>query len=279
MNDTAESTGERVSGALLERGVTDMSAEMGKEKAPVDDHPLVIKTDNCGNCVFCISVCPYEALTQDPQTKKVRLDTDKCRFCGICYGACPSGLIEVAFYDTKFLTDYVTGALQKTGKKNVVVACRGNTLPTSDIKAIVDKEDAVLVSLPCLGRIAMQFLLDLVQNGAQKAVLIPCKETFCRFKEGSKVLQSRVESANLMLEDMGFAPGSIEIVKGAKPPVVDKTKCIACGLCVKVCPYEALTITKDEAGKRTSTVETDKCHLCGLCVATCPQRALTMPEG
>jgi len=255
-----------------------MSAKTGKGAGPGEGQPLVIRTENCGNCVFCISVCPFEALTQDPGTKKVKIDPEKCRFCGICYGACPSGLIEVAFYDNKFLTDYVAEAMKKTGKKTIVVACRGNTLPMADIKAIVDKEDAILVSLPCLGRVTIAFLLDTVQAGVTKAVLIPCKESFCRFKDGSKVLQSRVDNANVMLEDMGVSPGSIEVVKGSKPPLVDKTLCIACGLCVRVCPYGAMSVVKDEAGKRTSSVDTEKCHLCGLCVASCPQKALKMPE-
>lgn len=255
-----------------------MSAKTGKGAGPGEGQPLVIRTENCGNCVFCISVCPFEALTQDPGTKKVKIDPEKCRFCGICYGACPSGLIEVAFYDNKFLTDYVAEAMKKTGKKNLVVACRGNTLPMADIKAIVDKEDAILVSLPCLGRVTMAFMLDTVQAGVTKAVLVPCKESFCRFKEGSKILQSRGDSANVMLEDMGYPPGSIEVIKGYKPPVVDKTLCIACGLCVRVCPYGAMSVVKDEAGKRTSSVDTEKCHLCGLCVASCPQKALKMPE-
>jgi len=279
LNDATGSTVERRgSGAFGKYEVFHMSTEPGKGEASSEGQPLVIHTENCGNCVFCISVCPFEALTQDPKTKKVRIDNDKCRFCGICYGTCPSGLIEVAFYDTKFLSEYVTAAMQRTGKKNVVVACRGNTLPMADIKAIVNKEDAVLMSLPCLGRVSMAFLIDTIQGGATKAVIIPCKESFCRFKEGSKVLQSRVDSANIMLEDMGFPSRSIDIVKGFKPPVVDKTLCIACSLCVRICPYGAMSIMKDEAGKRTSSVDTEKCHLCGLCAASCPQKALKMPE-
>jgi ferredoxin len=256
-----------------------MSAGNDKATTPADGNPLVIHTENCGNCIFCISVCPFEALSQDPETKKVRIDVTKCRFCGICYGACPSNLIEVALYDTTALSDHVTRALEASGKGHVVVACRGNTLPAADIRAIASKEDAVLMSLPCLGRISIGFLINVVQGGAGKLVLIPCKEDLCRFKDGSKVLQSRVQNANLMLEDMGFPPDSIEVVRGARPPVVDKAMCIACGLCVRICPYGALSITRDEAGKRTSTVDAEKCHLCGLCVASCPQRAQSMPTG
>lgn len=48
----------------------------------------------------------------------------------------------------------------------------------------------------------------------------------------------------------------------------DKNKCIECGLCVSVCPQNA--ISKDKNNK----VDQSKCDGCGLCVEICPTKAL-----
>jgi ferredoxin len=240
--------------------------------------PMTIRTEDCGNCVFCISVCPFEALSQDVATKKVQLDVEKCRLCGICYGACPSNLISVQFYGTVLLSEYVRAAMEKSGLKSIVVACRGNTLPFESIRELVERDKAIYMSIPCLGRITVPFLLDVVEKGIEKVLLIPCQDEFCRFKEGSKVLQSRVQNANLMLEDLGYSSDIIGVFKKHNVPAVDKAKCISCGLCVTICPFGAVSLVKDPSGKRSSWIDPGKCHLCGTCVASCPQEAIAMPS-
>jgi heterodisulfide reductase subunit A len=55
-------------------------------------------------------------------------------------------------------------------------------------------------------------------------------------------------------------------------PVAFAEKCKACGLCVKVCPYNAITLNKDL--KRVEIVEA-ACGGCGTCVAECNFGALT----
>lgn len=45
--------------------------------------------------------------------------------------------------------------------------------------------------------------------------------------------------------------------------------CIACGKCVKVCPYDAASITDN-----VSRIDLDKCTACGLCVAPCPTKTI-----
>jgi heterodisulfide reductase subunit A len=52
---------------------------------------------------------------------------------------------------------------------------------------------------------------------------------------------------------------------------VDRELCVGCGICIKVCPYNA--ISKDEEGLAHVTAAV--CKGCGLCGATCPEKAIT----
>lgn len=55
-------------------------------------------------------------------------------------------------------------------------------------------------------------------------------------------------------------------------------RCIDCGLCVKICPNEAIEIV-DFDGGRAPQIHLGKCCFCGLCEEKCPTKAITMtPE-
>jgi len=45
--------------------------------------------------------------------------------------------------------------------------------------------------------------------------------------------------------------------------------CIACGICVKVCPFDAPSVQNN-----FSRIDINKCKVCGLCVAKCPTKAI-----
>jgi 4Fe-4S ferredoxin len=63
---------------------------------------------------------------------------------------------------------------------------------------------------------------------------------------------------------------------------VNKSKCTGCGVCMEICPKEAIqaTRTPKEQGEKaktpTVTIDEEKCHYCGVCVALCPFGALTL---
>ncbi len=63
----------------------------------------------------------------------------------------------------------------------------------------------------------------------------------------------------------------------AKPPVVDKKKCIGCGFCEQVCNYKAVKVIEEE-GRRAAAVDVTKCYGCGLCTSVCPTRAISFVE-
>ncbi|MDR1125057.1 MAG: 4Fe-4S binding protein [Deltaproteobacteria bacterium] len=57
-------------------------------------------------------------------------------------------------------------------------------------------------------------------------------------------------------------------------PVIDKTRCVECGICLTFCPVCSIIRT---GGKYEITY--DYCKGCGLCAHECPKQAIDMmPE-
>ena len=59
-----------------------------------------------------------------------------------------------------------------------------------------------------------------------------------------------------------------------KIAVVDQTRCVACGACIKACPRGAIAIWK---GCYAQIAEA-KCVGCGLCGKTCPAGCIEIKE-
>ena len=60
-----------------------------------------------------------------------------------------------------------------------------------------------------------------------------------------------------------------------------KTKCVACGLCMAVCPSQCIYIetAEDEEGRRypmTYELDSSRCIYCGYCEEACPVNAIFM---
>jgi 4Fe-4S ferredoxin len=61
---------------------------------------------------------------------------------------------------------------------------------------------------------------------------------------------------------------------------LDKKKCVGCGVCMKICPREAIEVTRilktkgEKAKSPRVTFSEQKCNYCGMCEAICPFGAL-----
>lgn len=59
-----------------------------------------------------------------------------------------------------------------------------------------------------------------------------------------------------------------------KLAVPDKKICVACGVCRKVCPRDAITIYKGCYAR----VDGESCVGCGLCAKACPAGCIAVAE-
>lgn len=55
---------------------------------------------------------------------------------------------------------------------------------------------------------------------------------------------------------------------------VEQRDCVACGCCVKVCPFAAIRI----ANGVTAQVDPERCVGCGKCAKECPASVITIGE-
>lgn len=78
------------------------------------------------------------------------------------------------------------------------------------------------------------------------------------------------------LRALGVRGGADE--GGTAPGVaLDVAGCIACGVCVRACPHDALALTH-AGGVSTLLQRPDRCRAEGACASACPQHAISLGE-
>ena len=55
---------------------------------------------------------------------------------------------------------------------------------------------------------------------------------------------------------------------------VDADSCVACGCCVKVCPFGAISVFRGVAAR----VDRERCVGCGKCARECPASVIAIQE-
>src|SRR4030066_2192408 len=91
--------------------------------------------------------------------------------------------------------------------------------------------------------------------------------------EGPKDIKDSVTQASAAAARAGIlmAKGSVTVEAITSRVLLDK--CTGCGLCAKVCPYNAIIVDKE---KKKSEVIEAACAGCGTCGAECPFEAIEM---
>ncbi len=228
---------------------------------------------------------------RDPRVEQVLelLPGANCGACGFpgCQGlaeamvkedappnACPPGGSETA----AAIAELLGGDAGDVVPKIAVVHCAGglsNSEQRLHYEGINDCRAAILVGgnpkacvFGCLGfgtcRDVCPF--DAVVIDEEGLVLIDRKKcTGC----GNCVAACPVNIIELVSKDMKVHVRCSSHDKGAAAKKVCKVACIACQLCVKKCPHDAITMDDNLA-----VIDYAKCTNCGICAAVCPTHAI-----
>jgi ferredoxin len=64
-------------------------------------------------------------------------------------------------------------------------------------------------------------------------------------------------------------------LKGVTTLMLDRERCIGCGLCAHVCPHQVFAIRE----RKSEIVDRDACMECGACALNCPVDAIFVDAG
>ncbi len=97
----------------------------------------------------------------------------------------------------------------------------------------------------------------------------------CGMAHAPKTIEESIAQAQAAAARAGIvlSRDTIEVLPAVAE--VDREKCIGCGICEKLCAYQAHELKRTEKGYRSEVISA-YCKGCGSCAASCPQQAITM---
>jgi coenzyme F420-reducing hydrogenase delta subunit/Pyruvate/2-oxoacid:ferredoxin oxidoreductase delta subunit len=166
------------------------------------DDAAAVDGDKCVLCLTCVRICPHGAVSIDVENKAALISALTCQRCGICAAQCPADAIELPRY-----TDEQMAAEVGDKPKLTVFACENSAYPAATAAGLGDikySADVRLIRIPCAGKVGSRQVLQALEGGADKVMIIGCHPESCQYLHGSTRAAKRIEWLNNALKKAGI---------------------------------------------------------------------------
>ncbi len=210
-----------------------------------------VESSKCIACKICVHKCPVGAIQMI--NGKAVIDVDKCIECGICENVCP------------------TKAISHHSEKKIPISNRNE----SDDKCKINGKRSENHSQNKKKEIdKRQIIKEKNTAEIQKTKKTDNKFSSKKLKENKNFCEKTIpkkDKKNTLNNPSPKKSVSKKINEIAKKIFsVDKSKCIACKICVHKCPVGAIQMINGKA-----VIDVDKCIECGICENVCPTKAIS----
>lgn len=90
-----------------------------------------------------------------------------------------------------------------------------NSLQKEELEHIFERNKEIKInsiSLPCLGKVNLLYMLKAIETGSDGILLISCKPGECSYLQGNFRAQKRVGYVDDLLSETGFGRGHVKFV-------------------------------------------------------------------
>ena len=247
-------------GLVFGAGLAVASKVLAVEKDPkVDEVMAVLPGANCGGCGYPGCSAYAEAVALNGAAINLcppggaQLKEDLARIMGVDAGASEERLVATPYcnggcedtaerFEYKGIQDCHAAHAMLGGQKSCQYSCLGfgTCVQLCPFDAITMNEDHIPV-------------VDVEKCTACGKCITGCPRNIFSLRPESKLVHILCRSHD----------------KGAEVRKKCKVGCIACSICVKTCPFDAISMDNNLA-----VIDYDKCRNCGLCVEKCPTKTI-----
>ena len=177
------------------------------KQVEVFDDAAIVDADKCVLCLTCMRICPHGAVSIDIENKTASVSAVTCQRCGICAAQCPAGAIQLPRY-----TDGQISAEVGDRARITVFACENSAWPAATAAGINGaqySENIRLIRVPCAGKVDVRQVLEALENGAEKVLILGCHPESCQYLNGSSRAKKKIGWINNTLEKAGVDKGKV----------------------------------------------------------------------
>lgn len=233
----------------------------------------------CDRCKRCIEECPNRAIQLGADGYPAA-DPAICQRCGICVGGCPLGVIALP----DFRLEEVSAMLAplSSGQSPVIAGFFCNfAYQEADLMGQIGRQHSPglhIIRVPCTGAVNMITVNDAIAEGIDGIMVVGCDSSQCKHRKGNELAKYRIANCRKGLEEQLLEQERLVYVSLGEglvePSVINRRKCVRCGLCAQICPYGAIKIT--DSGDYE--VNARACRGCGACAGACRSGAVDLPQ-
>ncbi|MBM4142783.1 MAG: hydrogenase iron-sulfur subunit [Lentisphaerae bacterium] len=176
---------------------------LGAKRIEARDDAAGVDADKCVLCLTCVRICPHGAIGIDREARAASVSAVACQRCGLCAAECPAGAIALPGF-----TDAQMAARASGRRRLTVFACENSALPAAEAAGLGAKAD--LIRVPCAGKVDPRTVLQALESGARKVLIVGCHPGSCRYLQGAGRACRRAARLGAMLAKAGVDGSRVE---------------------------------------------------------------------
>lgn len=152
-------------------------------------------TDECVRCLTCLRLCPHIAisLVSGAARSTVQACAAACQECGVCVSECPRLVLDLVYFPEQAISSFLDDVSRTPDARPVVVyGCQRS--PGRAAARISLPDDALLLTVPCAGRISESVLWATLAAGVKGVLVVGCHHGNCESNSGTDWAATRVAS-------------------------------------------------------------------------------------
>ena len=171
---------------------------------------VVINPGKCAACLTCVRSCPHGAMQARNWSNRMDFLDAACYQCGICVASCPGRALEHGSLPSDQMRRMLEVATRDLlGQAPIIAfACQQSAVPAASgagRAGLVLPTEVLLIEVPCAGLVGETLILDAIEQGARKVLVLGCHHDNCRSLKGSDLTRKKAERVDRLLHqaDLG----------------------------------------------------------------------------